>query len=105
MVILVYNYLISFEHLSNILLFKTFEKMNNGEIMRLRYASLNYLQDVHVKVTVFIKEGLQRYNGSFAIIGKWAIPYGMHIKIQLWILVLYSLNYFANININKLFNI
>lgn len=55
---------------------KTFGKMTNGEIMRLRYSSLNYLQDVHVKVTVFIKEGLQRYNGSFVMIGKWSIPYG-----------------------------
>lgn len=55
---------------------KTFEKMTNGELMRLRYSILNYLQDVHVKVTVFIKEGLQRYNGSFVMIGKWSIPYG-----------------------------
>lgn len=50
--------------------------MTNGEIMRLRYALLNYLQDVHVKVTVFIKERLQRYNGSFVSNEKWAIPYG-----------------------------
>lgn len=50
--------------------------MTDGEIMRLRYAVLNYLQDVHVKVTVFIKEGLQRYNGSFVSSGKWAVPYG-----------------------------
>lgn len=58
------------------IIIKTFEKMTDGEIMRLRYALLNYLQDVHVKVTVFIKEGLQRYNGSFVSTGKWAIPYG-----------------------------
>lgn len=57
-------------------MFKAFEKITNGEIMRLRYALLNYLQDLHVKVTVFIKEGLQRYNGSFVSIGKWTIPYG-----------------------------
>lgn len=50
--------------------------MSNGEIMRLRYALLNYLQDLHVKVTIFIKEGLQRYNGSFVSIGKWTIPHG-----------------------------
>lgn len=61
---------------SNLLLIQTFEKMTNGEIMRLRYAMLNYLQDVHVKVTLFIKEGLQRYNGSFVSIGKWKIPFG-----------------------------
>ncbi|XP_026804788.1 protein OSCP1-like [Rhopalosiphum maidis] len=56
--------------------YQTFEKMTNGEIMRMRYAMLNYLQDIHVKVTIFIKEGLQRYNGSFVSVGKWVIPYG-----------------------------
>jgi len=60
----------------NFLLFKTFEKMTDGEIMRMRYAMLNYLQDIHVKVTIFIKEGLQRYNGSFVSVEKWMIPYG-----------------------------
>ncbi|KAL5233532.1 hypothetical protein ACI65C_000942 [Semiaphis heraclei] len=56
--------------------YQTFEKMTNGELMRLRYAMLNYLQDIHVKVTIFIKEGLQRYNGSFVSVGKWVIPHG-----------------------------
>lgn len=50
--------------------------MTDGEIMRMRYAMLNYLQDIHVKVTIFIKEGLQRYNGSFVSVEKWMIPYG-----------------------------
>ncbi|XP_050434253.1 protein OSCP1 isoform X2 [Adelges cooleyi] len=50
-------------------------KMTNGEIIRIRYTILNYLQDVHIKVTTFIKEGLQRYNGSFVAIGKWTIPH------------------------------
>lgn len=45
---------------------------------------LNYLQDVHVKVTLFIKEGLQRYNGSFVSIGKWKIPFG---KVYMYILI------------------
>ncbi|CAH1736003.1 unnamed protein product [Aphis gossypii] len=56
--------------------YQTFEKMTNGEIIRMRYAMLNYLQDIHVKVTIFIKEGLQRYNGSFVSVGKWMIPHG-----------------------------
>ncbi|XP_050546337.1 protein OSCP1-like isoform X2 [Daktulosphaira vitifoliae] len=51
-------------------------KMTDGEILRLRYSILNYFQDINVKVTVFIKEGLQRYNGSFVTVGKWTIPYG-----------------------------
>ncbi|KAF0765025.1 protein OSCP1-like [Aphis craccivora] len=55
--------------------YQTFEKMTDGEIMRMRYAMLNYLQDIHVKVTIFIKEGLQRYNGSFVSVEKWMIPY------------------------------
>jgi len=57
--------------------------MTYGEIMKMRYALLNYLF-IFARYSLFIKEGLQRYNGSFVSIEKCTIPFGkVYFKIRL----------------------
>jgi hypothetical protein len=41
--------------------------MNDVEMQFIRYTMLNFLQDCKIKVSIFLKEKLQNWNGTFIL--------------------------------------
>lgn len=52
--------------------------MNEAELQRIRYDILNFLQDVKTKVSIFLRQGQQNIDGTFAISNNYSLPYGMY---------------------------
>ncbi|RMZ95550.1 OSCP1 isoform X2 [Brachionus plicatilis] len=48
-------------------LIKTYSDMDEFELQEIRHSILNCLQDLRVKVSVFLKEKIQNWNGTFAL--------------------------------------
>lgn len=48
-------------------LIKTFSDMNEFQLQEIRHSILNCLQDIRVKVSVFLKEKIQNWNGTFIL--------------------------------------
>jgi len=46
---------------------QTFMPMSNYEIQFVRYSILNFFQDLRIKVSVFLKEKVQNWNGTFIL--------------------------------------
>lgn len=52
--------------------------MYEAELQRIRYDLLNYFQDIHIKVSVFLRLGQQNGDGTFVHSSVESIPHGSH---------------------------
>lgn len=63
------------EH-SYILLATHYANMNAGQFLLIRQTLLNFFQDVHIRVSVFLKEKTQNENGRFILPTGGQLPFG-----------------------------
>ncbi len=57
----------------------TFLNMNDYELQFVRYTILNFFQDLRIKVSVFLKEKLQNWDGSFILFKEGSVSHGASI--------------------------
>lgn len=50
--------------------------MRDAELQMIRYDLLNYLQDIHIKVSIFLRLGQQNNDGTFVNPTNESIPSG-----------------------------
>lgn len=51
--------------------------MHESELQRIRYDLLNYFQDIHIKVSIFLRLGQQNNDGTFVTPAHELIPNGI----------------------------
>ncbi|XP_039275383.1 protein OSCP1 [Nilaparvata lugens] len=61
------------------LVIKTYGQMSFGELQRVRYNILNFLQDTRVRVSIFLRQNIQNNDGTFRIPPSCTIPYGNEV--------------------------
>ncbi|KAL1117687.1 hypothetical protein AAG570_004002 [Ranatra chinensis] len=61
------------------MLIKTCGQMSCGELQAIRYSLLNFLQDVRVRVSLLLRQGLQNPDGSFVISPNLTLFYGSEV--------------------------
>ncbi|RZF48304.1 hypothetical protein LSTR_LSTR010267 [Laodelphax striatellus] len=61
------------------LVIKTYGQMSFGELQRVRYNILNFLQDTRVRVSIFLRQNIQNNDGTFRIPPACTIPYGNEV--------------------------
>lgn len=54
---------------------KTYSDLNEFELQEIRHSILNCLQDLRIKVSVFLKEKLQNWNGTFVLPNEGHVAY------------------------------
>lgn len=55
-------------------------QMTDGELQRVRYSILNFFQDIRIRVSIFLRKGVQNNDGSFVIPSDLTISYGTKIS-------------------------
>ncbi|BES88108.1 Hypothetical protein NTJ_00914 [Nesidiocoris tenuis] len=55
---------------------KTYGQMSCGELQRVRYSLLNFMQDVRIRVSLLLRQRLQNADGSFTIPTQFQLFYG-----------------------------
>ncbi|XP_060077147.1 protein OSCP1-like [Ylistrum balloti] len=58
------------------LLIETFGSLSLGEFQLIRQTLLNFFQDMHIRVSIFLKEKVQSSNGRFVLPTSGTLPYG-----------------------------
>ncbi|CAH1799648.1 unnamed protein product [Owenia fusiformis] len=58
------------------LLIQTFGNLNTGEFQLIRQTLLHFFQDMHIRVSIFLKDKVQNSNGRFALATKGPVPWG-----------------------------
>ncbi|XP_063602215.1 protein OSCP1-like [Penaeus indicus] len=58
---------------------QTYGKMNMGELASIRHALLGFVQDLRIRVSLFLKENQQNPSGAFVIDTDGAVPYGTEV--------------------------
>jgi Organic solute transport protein 1. len=58
-------------------------QMTDGELQRVRYSILNFFQDIRIRVSIFLRKGVQNNDGSFVIPSDLTISYGRYKYIQI----------------------
>ena len=53
--------------------------MNDGELQFVRHTMLNFFQDLRIKVSVFLKEKVQNWDGSFVLLHDGPVPFGQPV--------------------------
>lgn len=61
------------------LLLKTFSFVSLGEYQLIRQTLLGFFQDMHIRVSIFLKEKVQSSNGRFVLSLGGTVPYGTEI--------------------------
>nr|XP_022293633.1 protein OSCP1-like isoform X3 [Crassostrea virginica] len=61
------------------LLIETFGSLSNGEFQLIRQTLLNFFQDMHIRVSIFLKDKVQNSNGRFVLPAGGAVPYGAEV--------------------------
>ncbi|XP_052709052.1 protein OSCP1-like isoform X4 [Crassostrea angulata] len=61
------------------LLIQTFGSLSNGEFQLIRQTLLNFFQDMHIRVSIFLKDKVQNSNGRFVLPTGGAVPYGAEV--------------------------
>ncbi|KAI5755285.1 hypothetical protein M8J77_015697 [Diaphorina citri] len=61
------------------LVMKMYGQMTDGELQRVRYSILNFFQDIRIRVSIFLRKGVQNNDGSFVIPSDLTISYGNEI--------------------------
>lgn len=71
--------------------FQTYYCMQNAALQRIRYDLLNYFQDIHVKVSIFLRLGQQNNDGTFIRPNIEDVPSGNLIISYTFFILLYFL--------------
>ncbi|XP_069971400.1 protein OSCP1-like [Penaeus vannamei] len=58
---------------------QTYGNMNMGELASIRHALLGFVQDLRIRVSLFLKENQQNPSGGFVIDTDGAVPYGTEV--------------------------
>jgi len=58
---------------------QTYSNLNLGELQTLRQAQLNFFQDMHIRVSIFLKEKVQNQDGGFVFEKGGAVPHETEI--------------------------
>ncbi|XP_048767277.1 protein OSCP1-like isoform X2 [Ostrea edulis] len=61
------------------LLIETFGSLSMGEFQLIRQTLLNFFQDMHIRVSIFLKDKVQNSNGRFVLPVGGAVPYGAEL--------------------------
>lgn len=61
------------------LLVQTFSTLSSGELQLIRQNLLQFFQDMHIRVSIFLKEKVQSSNGRFILPAGGPVPYGTEI--------------------------
>lgn len=56
--------------------FQMYIPLSPGEMQTIRYSILNFLQDLKVRVSVFLRQGVQNNDGKFVIPTSGPVPPG-----------------------------
>ncbi|XP_067141105.1 protein OSCP1 isoform X2 [Centruroides vittatus] len=63
----------------NIKLMETYQNLSLANFQLLRFTLLNFFQDLRIRVSIFIKEGIQHQNARFKIPSQGTVPYGFEV--------------------------
>lgn len=63
----------------NIKLMDTYQNLSLANFQLLRLTLLNFFQDLRIRVSIFIKEGIQHQNARFKIPTQGTVPYGFEV--------------------------
>jgi hypothetical protein len=55
--------------------FQNFFSMNDCELQLVRHSMLNFFQDLKIKVSVFLKEKVQNWNGTYILFGEGPVVF------------------------------
>lgn len=58
---------------------QTYSKMNPGELQTLRQTQLNFFQDMHIRVSIFLKDKVQNQDGGFVFEKGGAVPHDVEL--------------------------
>ncbi|XP_047481762.1 protein OSCP1-like [Penaeus chinensis] len=58
---------------------QTYGKMHMGELASIRHALLGFVQDLRIRVSLFLKENQQNPSGAFVIDTDGAVPFGTEV--------------------------
>ncbi|XP_022104427.1 protein OSCP1-like [Acanthaster planci] len=58
---------------------KTYSSLSMGEFQLIRQTLLEFFQDIHIRVSIFLKDKVQNSNGRFVIPLAGPVPYGAEI--------------------------
>ncbi|XP_061520584.1 protein OSCP1a isoform X3 [Phycodurus eques] len=58
---------------------EVYSSMTSGEFQLLRQTLLTFLQDMHIRVSIFLKNKIQNPNGRFALSTSGPVPHGMDV--------------------------
>merc|ERR1712126_525842 len=58
---------------------QTYAKMTTGELQMLRQAQLNFFQDMHIRVSIFLKDKVQNQDGGFVFEKGGPVPHDTEI--------------------------
>lgn len=61
---------------------QTYFSMQEAELLNIRYSLLNYLQDIRIKVSVFLRLGQQSNDGTFVHPFVENIPNGIAVILN-----------------------
>lgn len=69
-----------------ILLKNNYSTLSAGTWLDIRQSMLGYLQDIHIRVSIFLREKIQHNSGQFVISTSGQLPYGVEVpgKIRLF---------------------
>lgn len=66
------------EHVYRLLL-ETYGSMTSGGFHLVRQTLLNFFQDMHIRVSIFLKDKVQTSNGRFVLSNSGPVPWGAHV--------------------------
>lgn len=72
------NILQQVEHVHSLLM-ETFGSMSSGSFHLIRQTLLNFFQDMHIRVSIFLKDKVQNSNGRFILKNNGPVPWGAQV--------------------------
>lgn len=61
------------------LLYETYAKLNAGQFQIIRQTLLSFFQDMHIRVSIFLKDKVQNANGKFVLPADGAVPWNTEV--------------------------
>ncbi|PFX34073.1 protein OSCP1-like [Stylophora pistillata] len=61
------------------LLYETYAKLNAGQFQIIRQTLLSFFQDMHIRVSIFLKDKVQNANGKFVLPADGAVPWDTEV--------------------------
>nr|XP_018917783.1 PREDICTED: protein OSCP1 [Bemisia tabaci] len=57
------------------MLIKTYSQVTSGDLQNIRFHLLSFFQDIRIRVSLFLRQGLQNNDGGFIISTNYTLPY------------------------------